>query len=127
MYKSSFIKKYWKNVISCENFLRYFSNARFCAYVILNDLEYGCVYAKNLHESWFFSFLSIGQMNKVHCLPVWTAGSKIDESWGYRNIVAAEKAFQCALKINIILVDKIDIDLLSFMRGKQNKIYMLFN
>ena len=70
---------------------------------------------------------NIRQMNKVHGLPVWTAGSKIDESWGYRNIVAAEKAFDCALKLNIILVDKIDIDLLSFMRGKQNKIYMLFN
>ena len=58
-------------------------------------------------------------MNKVHDLPVWTAGKEVDESGG---IVAAEKAFDGVLKIYNISVDNNDIDLLSFMRGKQNQI-----
>ena len=58
-------------------------------------------------------------MNKVHGLPVWTADGKIDESGG---IVATEKAFDGVLKIYNISVDNNDIDLLGFMRGKQNQI-----
>ena len=61
----------------------------------------------------------IEHMNKVHSLPVWTAGAKTDESEG---IVATEKAFDGVLKIYIISVDNKDIDLLSFMRSKQNEI-----
>ena len=59
-------------------------------------------------------------MNKVHGLPVWTAGAKIDESEG---IVATEKAFDGVLKIYNILLENKDIDLLSFMSSKQNEIH----
>ena len=61
----------------------------------------------------------IEHMNKIHGLPVWTAGGKVDESGG---IVATEKAFDGVLKIYNISVDNNDIDLLGFMRGKQNQI-----
>ena len=58
-------------------------------------------------------------MNIVHGLPVGTTGATIFESLG---IVTTEKAFDGVLKIYKTSGDNNDIGLLSFMRGKQNKI-----
>ena len=61
----------------------------------------------------------VQHMNKVHGLPIWNSDAKIDTSG---EIFATEKAFGGVLKIYDISVDNNDIDLLSFMRGKQNEI-----
>ena len=61
----------------------------------------------------------IEHMNNVLGLPVWTTGAKIFESAG---TVTTEKAFNGVLKLFKISGDNNDIDLLSFMRGKESNI-----
>ena len=75
-----------------------------------------CLYCNNFFVD---DSLYIEHMNKVHGLPVWTAGAKIDQS---EENVATEKAFDGVLKICNISADNNDIDLLSFMRSQQNNI-----
>ena len=75
-----------------------------------------CLYCNNLFVG---DSADMEHMNKIHSLPVWNADTEKDEE---ARTLATEQIFGGVLKIYDIPVGSHEIDMLIFMRSKQQEI-----